>query len=174
MRSLSLLPLVIVCLGMRPADAAIYSYRFQASDFTLTDCGAAPYCHTFTPGPIGGRFTVSDDGGYPVLTSFTADPGQYYVPDYSDLYYDGTRLSLFLTDSTPTAWYLSFADPFGAITAAQFSYTALYSTEVFASYDAGVATVSAAVVPLPAALPLLASGLGALAFLRRRRSVPAG
>ena len=109
-----------------------------------------------------------------MLTSFTADPGLYYAPDYSNLYYDGTRLDLFLTDSTSTAWYLSFADPFGAIGAAQFSYTALYGTEAFANYDAGRVVVNPAVVPLPAALPLLASGLGALAFLRRRRTAPAG
>ena len=42
MRKLLLLMLAVTCLGMQPADAATYDYRFHASDVPLTECGAAP------------------------------------------------------------------------------------------------------------------------------------
>jgi hypothetical protein len=181
MRSKLAAPIVFVVMSAN-AKASIYELTF-ASTIIAADTPGIPVGNTFTINLFldnGGSTVVSQSwSGTDAISGFTIDAGTYHG-SYSTLlanwsFQTDASGALTLTNFFGTATTSNNQDNFGS-----FQGNDVFGNEFVDSLDrvnhfaTGLSTVSSWTIapvatPLPATLPLFASGLGALSLLGWRR-----
>ena len=164
-----------VCLPMSAAKAATVTelYNFTASGFTASGSPVDPWTGSFTItfDPTGGTqagalgaFSSNLPAGYGTFT-FLAFPGELVVGDDCNI---GGCSATAGADNAFVDFHVTAS---GGLT---FNLAAISSTSSTSSlFETSTGTVSQ--TPLPAALPLFASGLGAMGLFgwRRKRKTQA-
>lgn len=164
MRSVRTLFAALAVVGMMAVPASAATFRITLDPFASA--------------PISIGTFEADAGGGPVTSASLSFNGVTYnkiispISSVANPTFDGTLKlisgGIFSADSPPALAYLFFT--FGGSTGFYFPLTCVIGENLCGEDPEGIFTVEQiSAIPVPAALPLLASGLAALGFIGLRR-----